>query len=220
MFRSQFRPINLPQYEHAKFAGTLAAHWGNDDFPRPPIDFAGFVQGVTLHDWNYRLIDNFPILGMNDADRLALFRKGIDYHFADPTTDIVVQLHLRRLLRWWGAEVVQPLIAEIDERVAARVMETPNTLDQFHHADTITNLCDVIPFHFAFEVERERQVEVYAGAGKTKTVTFWVAPNEPIIVDPWPFAVPALSGILIAYEREGYPDRLAPLVFPYTVQPR
>lgn len=219
MFRSKIRPINLPQYEHAKLAGNLAAHWGNDHFPRPPIDFTGFVNGVTLHDWNYRTLDNSPILGMNDDERLALFRKGVAYHFEDATTDIVVLLHLRRLLGWWGTAESQPLIFQIDERIAARVMETENTLDQFYQTDTITNLCDIIAFHFGFEVEKEGQVAVYAGQNEKVAVTYRIAPNEPITIDPWPFAVPNFSGLLIAYERDGYPDTLRPVVLPYSVQP-
>ncbi len=219
MFRSKIRPINLPQYEHAKLAGVLASHWGNADFPRPSIDFAGFVQGVTLHDWNYRLLDNLPILGMSDEERLAIFRKGIAYHFADATTDIVVQLHLRRLLGWWGSAESQPLIDQIDERIAARVMETANTLSDFYRADTITNLCDIIAFHFGFEAEKTGQVAVYVNESEKVDISYRIAPDEPICISPWPFDVPSFSGLLIAYARDGYPETLRPIVLPYFVRP-
>jgi hypothetical protein len=52
MFKSKVRPIAIPQYEHGRLTGTLAAMWGNDDIDRPVIDFASFVRGVALHDWH------------------------------------------------------------------------------------------------------------------------------------------------------------------------
>lgn len=61
MFKSKIRSIIIPQYEHGRLAGTVASLWGNDDFARPVIDFASFVQGVALHDWHYGPIDNLPI---------------------------------------------------------------------------------------------------------------------------------------------------------------
>ena len=38
-------------------------------------------------------------------------------------------------------------------------------------------------------------------------------------VDPWPFAAPRLTGLVTAFERHGYPDRLVPVVVPYDVRP-
>jgi hypothetical protein len=36
-------------------------------------------------------------------------------------------------------------------------------------------------------------------------------------VDPWPFAVPRLVGLVTAFEQPGYPERLVPVVVPYSV---
>ena len=98
MFKSKVRPIVISQYEHGRLAGTLAAMWGNDDFDKPVIDFTSFVWGVTLHDWHYGVVDNVPIGEANEADWLAMVRKGVDHWFDDPITDIVTKLHMRRLL--------------------------------------------------------------------------------------------------------------------------
>jgi len=38
-------------------------------------------------------------------------------------------------------------------------------------------------------------------------------------VDPWPFALPRLLGLVTAFTADGYPDRLAPIVVPYDVRP-
>jgi hypothetical protein len=40
-----------------------------------------------------------------------------------------------------------------------------------------------------------------------------------IKVEPWPFAVLSFSGLIIGYERGGYPDRLEPRVIPYHCRP-
>jgi hypothetical protein len=49
-------------------------------------------------------------------------------------------------------------------------------------------------------------------------VTFEVKPGGEIVVDPWPFSVPVLSGVTYAFESQGYPDTLNPLVVPYYIQ--
>ena len=90
----------IPQYEHGRLAGMLAHHWGNARFERPLLNFASFVQGVALHDWHYPWNDNLPIIGAEEADWLAMTRRGMVLRLADPISDIVAKLHLRRLLSY------------------------------------------------------------------------------------------------------------------------
>jgi hypothetical protein len=65
----------------------------------------------------------------------------------------------------------------------------------------------VISFEFCFEVPNEREVRGHRvsvdGEGRVE-------------VDPWPFAVRRLTGLVTAYGRDGYPQRLVPVVVPFS----
>ena len=221
MFKSKVRPINITQYEHGRMCGELAARWGNADFDRPEIDFDKVVSAVALHDWHYRLIDDLPITEASDADWLAITRKGVSESFDDPTVDILVKRHLKRLLSF-GIHVtdeVPALIQQIDDLIARRLPETGYTLAQFEWADKITRFCDFLVFDFCFEAEQTRQIGVCARIGDPAETVLQTAilPNGRIRVDPWPFDQPSFSGLIIGHEREGYPDVLTPLVIPYSI---
>ena len=142
MFKSKVRPIIIPQYEHGRLAGTLAAMWGNNDFDRPVIDFESFVRGVALHDWHYGVIDNSPIGEANEADWLAMVRKGVEYWFDDPMADIVAKLHLKRLLSGRNTSETEILINRIELRITERLPQTRFSRQQFEWADIITCFCD------------------------------------------------------------------------------
>jgi hypothetical protein len=221
MFKSKTRPILYTQYEHGRLAGTLAALWGNKAFDRPALDFDAFVAGVTLHDWGYRVLDNVPIGESTEEAWLEVVRRGIDYRFAHPTTDIVVKLHIRRLLSWDSSPEREALIEAIDDQVNGRLPESGATLEAFQRADKITQLCDMISFDYCFEAPQERTYQVYKkpNAAETTRVSYRVQAGGEVVVDPWPFGVPAITGTILAFTRKNYPDELNPLVVGYTIRP-
>jgi hypothetical protein len=221
MFRSKVRPINVPQYEHGRLSGTFAALWGNQDFDRPAIDSASFIQGVALHDWHYGPVDNLPIGEANEADWLEMVRKGVDYWFPDPTTDIVAKLHLRRLLSGRDSPEVQRLIRLVELRIVERLPQTASSREQFEWADKITRFCDDVAFDFSFEtpVKETRSLCTKANSSTETPVTYSIGSDGEITVEPWPFGPPSFSGFIIGYERAGYPDRLQPTLVPYHCRP-
>ena len=222
MFKSKVRPINITQYEHGRMSGELAARWGNGAFDRPEIDFERVVTAVTLHDWHYRLIDDTPIGEASDEAWLAVTRQGVEYRFDDPVVDILVNLHLRRLLGFGihVTEEVPRLVAEIDRQIEERLPESGYGRDAFEWADKITRFCDFLVFDFCFEKPVERTIGVSARMGDlTETaLRTEVKTGGMITVDPWPFAVDHFSGLIIGHKREGYPDKLTPVVVPYSVE--
>ena len=222
MFRSKARPIVIPQYEHGRLAGTLAQHWGNDHFDRPALNFASFVAGVALHDWHYGFGDNLPIVGAEEAEWIAMTRRGLALRLADPISDVVAKLHLRRLCSYNPTAERVALMAEFDEVVKARLPETGHSRAEFEWADKITRLCDNVAFHFSFEIEQELTAKVCQRVGDEEetAVAYHVQSPGQIIVDPWPFAIPAFSGTIIGYQAEGYPDLLEPVVVPFAVNVR
>ena len=221
MFKSKIRPINVPQYEHGRLAGICASHWGNKDFDKPAIHFPSFVQGVTLHDWHFGPIDNLPILEADEADWLIIVRKGIDLWFADPITDIVSKLHLKRLLSSRNTPEVQRLVTQIDHRIAERLPQTGFSADQFAWADKITAFCDFLALDFSFEKPVSRTFSLYSQVDSSQetAVTYVIKPDGEILVDPWPFNLPSFSGLIIGHERTGYPESLIPHIIPYHCQP-
>jgi hypothetical protein len=221
MFKSKSRSVNIPQYEHSRLAGLFALAWGNNAFDRPAIDFAAFVQGVALHDWHYGVIDNLPIGEAGEAEWLAMVRRGVAYWLDDPVSDIVAKLHLKRLLSNRESAAVAALVSQIDLRVTERLPQTGLSRSQFEWADKITRFCDDLAFAFSFEQPVTATHTLYADVNsRTETaVSFALKAGGEITVEPWPFGAPSLSGIITGFERSGYPDRLEPVVIPYSCMP-
>jgi hypothetical protein len=200
-FHSRRRPVVFPQADHARFAGSLAVAWADP----PPLPWASFVRGVADHDRGYGEHDDDPIGGvMSEEHWLGIQRRGFAPRGEDPVVDLVVAMHVRRLIG--EGEAFEEADALIDPLCAAAGV----TREVAEAADAVTNVCDVISFQFCFEEPSERELRGYRlqldGQGLVE-------------VDPWPFAVPRLLGLVTAYERDGYPERLVPVVVPYSVVP-
>ena len=133
---------------------------------------------------------------------LEIQRRGFTPRGEDAVVDLVVALHVRRLIGEGEA------FAEADAVVARLFAETGIERDAALAADAVTNVCDVISFEFCFEQPSEREVRGYR----------LVLDGEGAIeVEPWPFAVPRLAGLVTAYERDGYPQRLVAVPVAYDV---
>jgi hypothetical protein len=201
-FHSRRRPVVFPQAEHARFAAVFALAWAEP----PPLPFAAFVRGVADHDRGYGELDDDPIGGAMSEERwLAIQRRGFAPRGDDPVVDLVVAMHVRRLIGEGEAfEEVDALLPSLLSRAGVR-------REAAEAADAITNVCDVISFEFCFEEPNEREVRGYRVA---------VDGEGGIEVDPWPFAVPRLVGLVTAFEEDGYPERLVPVVTPFETRPK
>ena len=221
MFEHRRYPVTIPQYEHGKLAGHLASHWGNDDFDRPPGDPAPWIAGVTFHDWGYGLIDNVLVPGAPEPNWLAVMRQGVAFRFEHPLTDILVKLHIRRLLSWHPTPEREKLMAEIDQLVAQRLPETGLSLAQCRWIDGITRFCDFVAFDFCLGKTGAREVEAPSrwDTGAFQTITYVIQADDIVKIHPWPFDVPSFDGLLVAYQREGYPEVRQPRLLSYQIFP-
>ncbi len=222
MFKSKTRSIIIPQSEHGRLSGMLASLWGNGAFDRPALDFAAFVDGVILHDWNYGLVDTLPIMEAGESEWLAMARRGVEHTFENPITDIVVKLHLKRLLNSHDYPERQKLARVIDAHVASRLSQTGLILADFEWADKITRFCDMVAFDFSFEQPTTETIDLYArhDTDQMTPVTYEIKPSGEIQIDPWPFSVPCYSGFIFGYQREGYPDKLCPTIIEFHLFPK
>jgi hypothetical protein len=201
MFKSRRRPVVFPQAEHARFAGALALNWAE----LPPLPFASFVRGVADHDRGYGELDDDPLGEVGEERWLAIQRRGFAPRGEDAVVDLVVALHVRRLI------CEGPAYDEADAVVESLLKATGIAREDAEAADAVTNVCDVISFEFCFESRSEREVRGYR---------LELDGEGTITVDPWPFAAPQLLWLVDAFEAEGYPQRLVPVVTPFTATPR
>ena len=202
MFRSSRRDVVFPQAEHARLAGAIALAWGNERFPRPELPFDAFVRGVTLHDRGYGQLDADGI-GEVAPDRwLAIQRGGFAPRGEEPVVDLVVALHVQRLV---GDRDDGMIAALPGLHRAAGVGESDAAA-----ADRITNLCDRIAFDFCVEEP---------ASGRVAGIDYTVDGYGGITLDPWPLGPPSLLGLVIGYRAEGYPGELEPVVVPFEAQP-
>lgn len=195
-FHSRRRALVFPQADHARFAAALALAWRD----RPPIPFESFVRGVADHDRGYGERDDDPIGGTDDERWLEIQRRGFAPRGEDPVVDLVVALHVRRLIGEGEA------YAEADAVVESLLAETGLTREQADAADAVTNVCDVISLLFCFEEPAARELRGFRVA---------VDGQGRFEIDPWPFDVSVLKGLVTAFEADGYPQRLAPVVVPF-----
>jgi len=179
LFRSKRREVVYPQAEHARMAGAIAAAFRPEDVPLP---FESWVRGVTLHDRGYGELDDDPIGGTTQERWCEIETRGFRARSGDDIADLVVALHIRRLL---GDDLEHParaaLAREIDEALGEVSAEA-------RAADRLTEICDTAAFTFCFD-EPER-----------------------LPLDPWPLAVPFLRCVVGGFEANGYPNRLEPIV--------
>lgn len=222
MFKSRIRPLNFTQYEHGRLSGSIARFWGNDRFARPPLPFEPFVDGVTLHDWGYGLMDNTPIGEATEAEWLVVMRRGAAISYAHPVTEVVVKRHLRRLLLLDPTPARRALADDLQKQISRQTAAAGVDPAAFDRADLITQLCDMISFDFCFEVPRKRTLPVFARPDHPEPVdvTFELHTGGEMWLDPWPLAVPVLVGVVYAFDQTGFPDVLSPTAVPYRLAPR
>jgi len=205
MFRSP-QAVVVPQAEHGRQAGAIAAVWA---LPQP-LPFESLVRGVTLHDRGYGELDDDQI-GVVEPERWAeIQRRGFSERSGDAVVDLVVALHIRRLIGDDEHPARVALAHEIDAalpelRAAAGVGE-----EEARTADGVTEVCDRLSFVFC---------SGEAVSGDVRGIRYRYDGAETIALEPWPLAVPFLAGVVGGFAADGYPQRLEPAVRLFSVRP-
>jgi hypothetical protein len=205
-FRSAQRPLIVPQADHARFSATIALTWGQ----RPSLPFDSFVRGVADHDRGYGEHDDDEIGKVENARWVEIQRRGFRPRRENPVVDLVVALHIRRLLSPPDGGQETAALAEVDELLPGLLSAAGVTPEQAEAADAVTNVCDRIAFLFPFEEP---------AAGEVRGVAYELDGKGCVVLDPWPLRVPSLHGLVTAYEADGYPERLVPVVVPFEIRP-
>jgi uncharacterized protein DUF3891 len=191
VFRSTTRPVVYPQAEHARLSAVIAAAWKPETIPLP---FEAFVRGVALHDRGYGRLDSDALGEIAQVRWLELMRRGFEPQDEDPVVELVVALHIRRL--------VGDASPDFDAALPARLEAAGVSEGDAMAADAVTNLCDRLSFSFCFEEE---------DASRVGSIAYTVAADGRASLAPWPLAVPELVEPVVGYRAEGYPERLDPV---------
>jgi len=206
VFRSKQRPVVYSQAEHSRLSGVIAAAWAEPT----PLPFASLVRGVAVHDRGYGELDADPLGEMPQERWLEITRRGFAAQDDDPIVDLVVAMHLHRLVSTApvpvGPEVQREFDAGLEERFAAAGVDREAAAS----ADEITNLCDSLAFSFSFEQD---------ASGCAGPIAYTVARDGSATLAPWPLRVPDLRETVVGYEADGYPERLEPVERDFVVSP-
>jgi len=206
MFRSVRRPVIVPQADHARFSAAIALAWRD----RPPLPFESFVRGVADHDRGYGEHDDDEIGVVDNVRWVEIQRRGFHPRGEDAVVDLVVALHIRRLMSPPDDDVEAAALADLEHLLPGLVAGAGVTREDADAADAVTNVCDRIAFLFPFEEP---------AAGEVRGIAYELDGDGSVVLDPWPLAVRRLPGLVTAYEADGYPDRLVPVVVPFDIRP-
>ena len=215
MFRSKHRQIITPQSEHLKLVGTLAMLWGNDQFDTPRIERNSMIAGMGLHDRGYGYLDNSPIGGMSAEEWLPIARRGFNMPCSDAVADAIVKYHIRRLASNDRSESRKALTVEFSQAIDKHLDQHHLSKTLFDRIDRITDLLDRLSFDFCFDAPASGSISIFPRNDEnTEIAVQYHVEDGEINVTPWPFSVDEHRGYLVAYQMDGYPERLDPLILP------
>ncbi|GAB1421773.1 hypothetical protein MASR2M15_19620 [Anaerolineales bacterium] len=206
----------MPQSEHGRLAGILASLWGNSQFDRPSLDRHSFITGVSFHDRGYGWFDNSPIGQVPLEEWFLNQERGIKEESGDPIVEMLVILHLKRLLSYNPGEKANQLIAKIDQKIENSLAKSSHSLEEFLWADRITQICDKMAFDFSFEADGDYEMACYRRQNQFDELPFkYQIKDGRIQTDPWVFAVDDYSGFIYGFESDPYPEQKQAVVMPF-----
>jgi hypothetical protein len=219
MFKSKRRPIVTPQSEHLKLVGTLAMLWGNDTFDLPPIERESMILGMGTHDRGYGYLDNAPIGEMGESAWFPIAHRTFTMPCSDVVADTIVKYHFRRLASYDDSPGRKALTVEFSKAIDEHLKEHNLSEELFDRIDRITNLCDSLSFSFCFDVPASGEISIFPRNGEDTEVTVKYHVEDGVIsAEPWPFSVDSYEGYLVAYQSDGYPERLDPVILPFVLK--
>ena len=208
----------FPQAEHARLAAAIASAW-SDAFAPVRLQRERFVRGVALHDRGYGEHDADEIGQVSRERWLAIQERGFAATGEDPLVDLVVALHVRRLVSSGEDEPSRRVLDAMDEDLPRLVRDAGVSPEDAGAADRITDLCDRISFDVCLEAPDAGGVEILRADGSPVRVSYTMDGQGTIVLDPWPLEPPALAGSVLGYAAGAYPDLLEPVPTPFSVRP-
>ena len=218
MFRSRRREVVFPQREHARFAAAIADGW-SDAFAPVRLPRERFVLGVAEHDRGYVEHDADEIGKLPPGRWLEIQERGFAPTRDDAVVDLVVALHVRRLVSSRGDEETRRVLATMDAGLPALVDAAGVSADAAAAADRITDLCDRVAFDFCLEEPATGAVDVLRADGTAAEVRYALDGRGGVTLEPWPLDVERLVGTVRGFAAGRYPGDLEPVLTPFVIEP-
>jgi hypothetical protein len=218
VFRSRRREVVFPQREHARFAAAVADAW-SDAFAPVRLPRERFVLGVAEHDRGYDEHDADEIGNLPPGRWLEIQERGFAPTREDAVVDLVVALHVRRLVSSGRDEESRRVLTSMDAELPALVHAAGVSADDAAAADRITDLCDRISFDFCLEEPATGGVEVVGADGATTEVRYALDGHGGVTLEPWPLDVERLAGTVQGFAAERYPQELDSVPTPFVLEP-
>jgi hypothetical protein len=168
------------------------------------------VRGVAAHDRGYGELDADPLGEMPQERWLEITRRGFAAQDDDPIVDLVVAMHLHRLISTAPVPVTPEVQLEFDAGLEDRFAAAGVDRRAAVAADDITNVCDGLAFNFSFEQD---------AGGSIGSIAYTVASDGSATLAPWPLRVSELRERVVGYEADGYPERLEPVERDFALRP-
>jgi Protein of unknown function (DUF3891) len=220
MFRSTRRSVVFPQAVHARLAASIAAVWGNPPFERPAVPFASFVHGVALHDRGYGELDTDGVGEVPPQRWIEIQRQGFAPRGDDPIVDLVVALHVHRLVSKPRDPVEAAALPEMEAALPALLGAAGVAEGDAKAINSITHLCDRISLTICFEEASEWTQPVVPEAGQPPVdVTFMFEGEGRGTLSPWPLGIHSFTAVVPAYRADDYPETLSPQITIVSLQP-
>lgn len=218
--------VMITQNDHAKLAGLLAAHWGNQKFERPRPR-TSMMRAAQYHDGGWLRYETNPYLDTvtgkspsyqqvpNDTAQLAAYQWAIDMLTdIDNYTGLLVSKHRTGLWQSRYGAITQPppgpprqLSSEIEDFIArneARQHVITAGLDR-HEVTVNYNLLQVWDLLSLYICSNEHLKEHViepaptSYAAGTHTVALKLSPASPatVVIDPFPFDQAPLEAAVV-----------------------
>jgi len=209
----------ITQKEHARFSWVIASFWWNELFQEVPLPRDKYLLWVIEHDrWFW---DNDTIVIWKEEvqytteERIALIKKWINAHNADPIVDITSLLQIQHLCKF--NDYLHPYWEEIDTYIDSLIKKYSLNKETHVQAQTITRLCDNIAYDFCSWRYRSVSMNTVSNFDTWKKLDISYSIQwKNITVRPFPLKEPILW-FIIWYEAENYPEKLVSHILEYTI---
>jgi hypothetical protein len=194
--------------------------WGNDDFDVPPINRSSMIIGMGLHDRGYGYLDNLAIGSMSEEEWNEVTRRSFYMQYSDIIADTIAKYHVRRLASHDKSEERKAMTFDFSEAIGKQLKQHNLSETLFDRMDRITEFCDKISFGFCMDVPDSGAVSIYRrNSGNNEEVLVQYQVEDGVIhTRPWPFSITSYESYLIAYQSDGYPDKLDPFILSYRLE--
>jgi hypothetical protein len=156
---------------------------------------------------------------MDDSEWFPVARRTFTMPCSDVVADTIVKYHFRRLASHDQSPGRKALTAEFTAALDEHLKAHNLSKELFDRIDRITNLCDSLSFSLCFDVPASGEISIFPRNGEDKEVAVKYRVEDGLIsADPWPFAVDSYEGYLVAYQSDGYPEQLDPVILPYLLR--